>query len=96
MVGWQARFNYIGDRMRVNTVNFMPFTDNNTGQNVCFVNLPIDQLSGLHRTVTGAGGTGPVAPPDGSNTLQTRSPAQSTTVPKTSQSRRTARQGRAG
>jgi hypothetical protein len=71
LVGWQVRFNYIGDRMRVSTINFAPFADTFTGQTVGFSNLPIDQLSGLHRTVTSAGGVGPPAPPDGSLTPQT-------------------------
>ena len=67
--GWQARINYIGDRLRPNTINFSPFTDNSTGQNVSFSNLPIDSITGIHRDVTG-GISIPPAPPDGSNTAQ--------------------------
>ena len=49
LVGWQARFNYLGDQMRPNTVNFTPFTDTTTGQNVSFLDLPIDSATALHR-----------------------------------------------
>src|SRR4029450_5656041 len=45
MIGWQARVNYFGNEWRPSTVNFAPFTDDNTGQNVSFVNLPIDQTT---------------------------------------------------
>ena len=71
LVAWQVRFNFIGDQFRVNTINFTPFTDNTTGQNIAFTNLPIDTTSSLHRTITSAGGVGPAAPADGSNTPQT-------------------------
>jgi hypothetical protein len=51
LVGWQARLNYLGDQMRPSTWSPTPFADNNTGQNVSFVNLPIDQASFVHRDV---------------------------------------------
>ena len=34
LIGWQVRLNYIGDRMRPDTVNFQPFLDNSTAQNI--------------------------------------------------------------
>src|SRR5947208_934026 len=71
LVGWQARANYIGDRMRCSLVSFVPFNDTFTGQNIGFANLPVDQASFVHRTVTEAGGTCPAAPPDNTNTPQT-------------------------
>jgi hypothetical protein len=49
LIGWQARLNYFGDRMRPNTVNFAPFVDNTTMQAISFVNLPIDQDVFVHR-----------------------------------------------
>jgi hypothetical protein len=49
LVGWQARMNYDGGKMRPNTVNFSPFTDNNTGQSISFLSLPIDQDTLVHR-----------------------------------------------
>jgi|GEM_PF-4361149 len=51
LIGWQARMNYLGDQMRPSAVNFIPFTDNITGQNVSFVNLPIDPTTTTHRDV---------------------------------------------
>jgi hypothetical protein len=48
LVGWQVRLNYDGGRMRPNAFNATPFTDNNRGQNVSFLNLPIDPASGTH------------------------------------------------
>src|SRR2546430_1813618 len=63
LVGWQARANYIGDRMRCSTVNVTPFQDTGTGQFLGFANLPIDQVSLVHRSVTPAGGTCPAAAP---------------------------------
>src|SRR5437773_4007707 len=72
LVGWQARANYIGDRMRCSIINLTPFTDSLAGQQLGFANLPIDQASGIHRTVTTAGGTCPVAPADNTNTPQTQ------------------------
>jgi WD40-like Beta Propeller Repeat len=71
LIGWQARANFIGDQMRINTVNFTPFTDTLTGQTIGLANLPYDQGTLLHRTVTSAGGVGPAIPPDGTNTSQT-------------------------
>src|SRR2546425_8203134 len=49
LIAWQARFNYLGDQMRPNSVNFTPFTDTTTVQNVSFLNLPIDASNSLHR-----------------------------------------------
>jgi hypothetical protein len=49
LIAWQARFNYLGDQMRPTTVTFAPFTDSNTGQNISFVNLPIDSTALIHR-----------------------------------------------
>jgi hypothetical protein len=62
LVGWQARLNYLGDQMRPATVNFTPFTDNTTGQNISFVDLPIDQSTLVHRDVVGATDIPPAAP----------------------------------
>jgi Right handed beta helix region len=71
LIGWQVRFNYIGDQMRPSTVNFVPFQDTNTGQNVSFLNLPQDSSLSSHREVSAAGGVAPAAPADGTNTPQT-------------------------
>jgi hypothetical protein len=54
LVAWQARFNYLGDQMRPTSVNFAPFTDNTTGQNISFVNLPIDSTDLIHRDLVTA------------------------------------------
>ena len=54
LIGWQARLNYDGGKMRPQSVNFAPFADNTTGQNVGFLNLPIDQSLGVHRDATSA------------------------------------------
>jgi hypothetical protein len=70
LVGWQARLNYIGDKMRPSIQNVAPFNDNTTAQTVGFTNLPIDQTMFLHRDVTAASSI-PAAPPDGTNTAQT-------------------------
>ena len=51
LIGWQARLNYDGGKMRLQTVNFAPFTDTLRGQNVSFPNLPIDATTDLHREV---------------------------------------------
>jgi Thrombospondin type 3 repeat len=59
LVGWQARLNYIGDQMRPTTVDLAPFADNVHGQNISFVNLPIDQVAGIHRNLL----TAAVIPP---------------------------------
>ena len=61
LVGWQARMNYLGDRFRPNTVNFTPFVDNNTGQAISFLNLPIDQVSFVHRDLSTAASIPPGA-----------------------------------
>jgi hypothetical protein len=60
LVGWQARLNYVGDQMRPSAVNFGPFVDNSTGQNVSFVNLPLD--GGIHRDLISATNIPPAAP----------------------------------
>ncbi len=70
LVGWQARFNYVGDKMSPKTVSFAPFFDSNTGQTVSFVNLPIDQATTVHRDILSAASI-PPTPPDGTNTPQT-------------------------
>ncbi len=57
LVGWQVRLNYIGDKMRPSTVNFVPFTDNTTSQGVSFNNLPIDQSTFVHRDLITASST---------------------------------------
>src|SRR4029453_1005215 len=54
LIGWQVRLNYLGDQWRPDTVQFLPFTDNNTLQGVSFLNLPIDQGTSLHRNITSA------------------------------------------
>jgi hypothetical protein len=59
LVGWQVRLNYTGDQFRPNTVNFMPFTDNTTGQNISFVNLPIDTTSSVHLDLISASSRSP-------------------------------------
>ena len=69
LIGWQVRLNYVGDKFRPFTVNYTPFTDNNTGQNVSFLNLPIDSTTSVHRDITTAASI-PPAPADGSNTPQ--------------------------
>src|SRR3989442_8400080 len=52
LVGWQARANYIGDRLPCTLINLTPFTDTLTGQTVGFANLPLDQTSQVHRPLT--------------------------------------------
>jgi len=76
LIGWQARVNYLGDQMRPNTVQFTPFTDNNTLQNISFVNLPLDSTTGNHRDLTSASNIpaaapGPQTAAFGSSYLQT-------------------------
>src|SRR6266542_1599461 len=51
LAGWQVRLNYDGGKMRPTTVNFAPFTDNNTAQNISFVNLPIDSNTTVQHDV---------------------------------------------
>jgi hypothetical protein len=72
LIGWQVRLNYFGDKMRPNTVNFVPFTDTGLAQSVSFNNLPIDQSTFVHRDLVTASSI-PAAPPDGTNTPQTAS-----------------------
>src|SRR5437867_12381310 len=54
VIGWQVRLNYLGDKMRPNTVNFIPFIDNTTAQNISFNNLPLDQGTLVHRDLVTA------------------------------------------
>ncbi len=70
LIGWQARLNYIGDKMRPSTVGFTMFTDNTTAQTISFNNLPIDQTTFVHRDLVTASSI-PAAPSDGTNTPQT-------------------------
>jgi len=51
LVGWQARMNYLGNRMRPTSFNSTTFTDSNTAQPVGFSNLPIDSVTLVHRSV---------------------------------------------
>jgi len=52
LVAWQARFNYLGDQMRVSAFNGTPFTDTNTTATVGFLNLPIDPALSDHRGIS--------------------------------------------
>src|SRR4029450_9400871 len=75
-----------GNEWRPNTVSFLPFIDNNTGQNVSFVNLPIDQTTFVHRDVTSAsnipaGAPGPQTAAFGSSYLGTQNAAISPDSP---------------
>ena len=54
LVGWQVRFNYLGDQMRPNAITFAPFTDTIRGQYISFLNLPIDSSTALHRDLVTA------------------------------------------
>jgi len=60
LVGWQVRMNYDGGKMRPASANFSPFTDGARGQNVSFINLPIDP-DGVHRDIVSAGTIPPAA-----------------------------------
>ena len=60
-IGWQARLNYDGGRMRPSTANFSPFADATTGQNVSFANLPLDAAAGVHREILPASNIPPAA-----------------------------------
>ena len=51
LVGWQARLNYDGGKMRPASVNFTPYTDASTGQNISFTNLPRDPSTGSHSAI---------------------------------------------
>jgi hypothetical protein len=62
MIGWQARLNYDGGRMRPATVNTTPFSDTTRGQNVSFTNMPIDPATGVHRDPINASTIPPAAP----------------------------------
>ena len=50
LIGWSARFNYLGDKMRIASVDATPFLDLNREQFVGFPNLPTEGSSG-HRGV---------------------------------------------
>src|SRR5437867_6920376 len=54
LIGWQARVNYLGDKMRPSTVNFAPFADTNLAQSIAFPNLAIDQSTFIHRDLVTA------------------------------------------
>jgi len=62
LVGWQARLNYNGDEMRPASVDFDPFLDTTTRQEVSFVNLPKDGGVSGHRHITAALAILPAAP----------------------------------
>ena len=62
LIGWQVRFNYLGDQMRPSTFNATPFTDSFTGNSVGFANLPFDTDSGQHRSVIPASAIPAAAP----------------------------------
>jgi len=62
LVAWQARFNYLGDQMRVLGFNGVPFADTNTGAQVGFPNLPIDPVLGDHRRESPSQAIPPAAP----------------------------------
>ena len=62
MIGWQARLNYDGGRMRPASVNTAPFTDSRTAQSVAFTNLPIDPATGVHRDLINASRIPPAQP----------------------------------
>jgi hypothetical protein len=62
LIAWQIRLNYDGGKMRPSNANFQPFTDNTTGQQISFVNLPIDAELGVHRDITGASNIPAAAP----------------------------------
>ena len=69
LVGWQARTNFIGDRMRIFTFDPVPFADSSVlNERVGFTNLPLD--GGSHHMVVPSSSI-PAAPPDGTNTHQT-------------------------
>ena len=61
LVGWQIRLNYDGGKMRPLNQNVIPFDDNTKTQGVGFTNLPIDQVSSLHRDITAAAAIPPQA-----------------------------------
>lgn len=62
LVAWQARFNYLGDQMRVSGFDGTPFLDNSTGAEVGFLNLPIDPALGDHRGISPSQAIPPAAP----------------------------------
>jgi hypothetical protein len=73
LVGWQARLNFIGDKLRINAFNDKPFLDQTGNVPVGFTNLPkAGVAASTHRGTVPADdiGLSPV-PPDGSNTPQT-------------------------
>ena len=48
--------------MRPASANFSPFADSTRGQNISFINLPIDAGSGVHRDIVSAGAIPPASP----------------------------------
>src|SRR6266542_3381749 len=54
LVGWQARLNYNGDNMRPTNIDFHPYLDATTEQQVSFLNLPKEVSTGRHRDVVSA------------------------------------------
>ncbi len=62
LIGWQARLGYDGGKIRPLDVNFTPFVDSKTGQNISFVNLPLDPLTGVHRELVSASDIPPPGP----------------------------------
>jgi hypothetical protein len=61
VIGWQARLNYDGGKMRPAAANFSPFSDATRGQNISFTSLPIDPASGVHREISSASDIPPAA-----------------------------------
>src|SRR6266508_2607665 len=62
MIAWQARFNYLGDRMRVSAFNGAPFTDTLTTAQVGFLTLPLDPATNDHRGISPSQAIPPAAP----------------------------------
>ena len=60
LVGWSARFNYMGDQLHLVNFGPTPFDDTFTGRLVGFLNLPID--SGTHRGVSTSVSIPPATP----------------------------------
>jgi len=62
LIGWQARLNYNGDEMRPTNIDFDPFLDTTTGQEVSFDNLPKDNATGKHREIVAGSSLPPGGP----------------------------------
>jgi hypothetical protein len=55
LIGWQARINFDGTSVGPPAnIDFDPFTDTTLGQDISFVNLPVDTIGGGHKSVFGA------------------------------------------